>query len=391
MDSLFGEGTSLPVRFFIAFVVVFALIGLTAWLIRRFGSGGLRGQNARNRAPRLAVIEAGPVDGRRKLVLIRRDNVEHLIMIGGPNDVLVEANIVRGQSGRERASSVADNLTRVLAGATAEDTNWPPLQPEVTPRPTPAQRPVPLEDSSQWALQPEQSPPPPALPKRSRAADPLAGLAAELSVRPVEPVAPAPRPAPTMEAPRVEMPRAEAPRVEMPKVEAPRVETPRVESRAEAPRVEAPRVEAPRVEAPRLTPKPAPMPAPAPAPAPAAAQPSADQNLADMAQRLEAALRRPAAPAPAAQAPRPVTTPVAPKPVAEAPRVAPPVGPSKAPEVASPVAATPEKPKDAAPAPKAPPPPAKAAPEKSDKPDDMFGSLEEEMANLLGRPAGKPS
>ncbi len=39
MDSLFGEGTSLPVRFFIAFVVVFALIGLTAWLIRRFGSG----------------------------------------------------------------------------------------------------------------------------------------------------------------------------------------------------------------------------------------------------------------------------------------------------------------------------------------------------------------
>ena len=25
------------------------------------------------------------------------------------------------------------------------------------------------------------------------------------------------------------------------------------------------------------------------------------------------------------------------------------------------------------------------------KPDDMFGSIEEEMANLLGRPAGKPS
>jgi hypothetical protein len=39
MDSLFGEGTSLPVRFFIAFVVVFALIGVTAWLIRRFGTG----------------------------------------------------------------------------------------------------------------------------------------------------------------------------------------------------------------------------------------------------------------------------------------------------------------------------------------------------------------
>ena len=29
-------------------------------------------------------------------MLIRRDNVEHLIMIGGPNDVVVETNIVRG-------------------------------------------------------------------------------------------------------------------------------------------------------------------------------------------------------------------------------------------------------------------------------------------------------
>ena len=358
MDSLFGEGTSLPVRFFIAFVVVFALIGLTAWLIRRFGSGSLGSQKARGRAPRLAVIEAGAVDGRRKLVLIRRDNVEHLIMIGGPTDILVEANIVRGQSSRERASSVADNLTRVLAGATGEDTNWPPLQPEQAPRPTPMQRPAPLEDSSQWALQPEQSPPP-APPKRPRSLDPLAGLAAELSARPPEPAAPAPRPAPMMETPRVE---------------APRVELPRMASKSVS--------------------MPAPMPSPAPAPAPAASQQAADQNLTDMAQRLEAALRRPTAPA--APTPRPgvaqsgVTQPA---PRTEAPRAAPAVAtPAKAPEVISPAAA-PEKPKEA-PAPaaaKPAPAPSKAAPEKSDKPDDVFGSLEEEMASLLGRPAGKPS
>lgn len=365
MDSLFGEGTSLPVRFFIAFVVVFALIGLTAWLIRRFGAGALGGQNARGRAPRLAVIEAGAVDGRRKLVLIRRDNVEHLIMIGGPTDILVEANIVRGQSGRERASSVADNLTRVLAGATNDESNWPSLQPEPAPRAASMPRPAPLEDSSQWALQPEQSPPP-ALPKRQRAVDPLAGLAAELSVRPSEPVAPMPRPSP---APAME-----------------------------APRVDAPRMEAPRVETSRMVPKPAPMPAPAPAPvpAPAASQQSADQNLADMAQRLEAALRRPAAPPPLA--PRPAATPPGSKPAAEAPRVAPSVSvtppapsaaPAKAPDIPSPAAA-PEKPKEAAATPK-PIAPAPVKPEKADKPDDMFGSLEEEMANLLGRPAGKPS
>ena len=41
--DLFGAETPLAVRFFIAFVVVFALIGVTAWLIRRFGAGALGG------------------------------------------------------------------------------------------------------------------------------------------------------------------------------------------------------------------------------------------------------------------------------------------------------------------------------------------------------------
>src|SRR6187549_1732898 len=81
-------------KFVAAFVVVLALIGLTAWLVRRFGSNRL-GAAARGRQPRLAVIDAANVDGRRRLVLIRRDNVEHLMMIGGPNDVVVEPNIVR--------------------------------------------------------------------------------------------------------------------------------------------------------------------------------------------------------------------------------------------------------------------------------------------------------
>ncbi len=332
MDSLFGEGTSLPVRFFIAFVVVFALIGVTAWLIRRFGTGALGGTSTRGRAPRLAVIEAGAVDGRRKLVLIRRDNIEHLIMIGGPTDIVVEANIVRGQNARDtassRTSSAAENATR----AAAEETAWP-LQPEATPRPAnrAATRPATLDDSSHWALPPEPAAPVPAAApaKRSRSADTLAGLAAELSVSPAEPAAPAPRPvAPTVDASR-------------------------------------------------------PKPAPAVAPANAAA----DQNLADMASRLEAALRRPgpaAAPTPAAPAARP-------KPAAEAPRVAPAVTPpAVAPQVAPPVA------HEAAPAPATAPivtiePQQNAAEKTAKSPDNVFGNIEEEMANLLGRPSGKPS
>jgi flagellar protein FliO/FliZ len=100
MFDLFGSELPLAARFFIAFLVVLALIGLTAWLVRRFGASRLGG-GARGRQPRLAVIDAASVDGRRRLVLIRRDNIEHLLMIGGPTDVVVEQNIVRAAAVRE--------------------------------------------------------------------------------------------------------------------------------------------------------------------------------------------------------------------------------------------------------------------------------------------------
>jgi flagellar protein FliO/FliZ len=47
--------------------------------------------------PRLAVVDYANVDGRRRLVLVRRDDTEHLIMTGGPVDVLIETGIVAPQ------------------------------------------------------------------------------------------------------------------------------------------------------------------------------------------------------------------------------------------------------------------------------------------------------
>src|SRR6058998_2770642 len=102
MDSIVGTEGSLLVRFIVAFVIVLALIGITFWLIRRFGGARVGSSAQRGRAPRLAVIDAAAVDGRRRLVLVRRDNVEHLLMIGGPTDIVVEPNIVRAASGRDQ-------------------------------------------------------------------------------------------------------------------------------------------------------------------------------------------------------------------------------------------------------------------------------------------------
>src|ERR1051326_8762668 len=88
--------------FFFAFVAVLALIGVAAWLVRRFATNRLGANTNRGRMPRLAVIDAAAVDGRRRLVLVRRDNIEHLLMIGGPTDIVVESNIVRAMPAREQ-------------------------------------------------------------------------------------------------------------------------------------------------------------------------------------------------------------------------------------------------------------------------------------------------
>src|ERR1700688_2887595 len=130
-----------PVRVLVAFVAIIALMAGFVYLLHWFRTRGLGSSGAgRGRQPRLAVIDAASVDGRRRLVLIRRDNVEHLIMIGGPSDVVIEPNIVRAiptAPAREPAPTrMSSGLTDTLPRAVplAEGGMWP-LQPEPPPRP----------------------------------------------------------------------------------------------------------------------------------------------------------------------------------------------------------------------------------------------------------------
>src|SRR5487761_1167066 len=104
--GLFGS-MPFPVQFFLAFVIVLGLIGATAWAVRRFGTGRIGGASTRGRQPRLAVIDYATVDARRRLILVRRDNVEHLVMIGGPSDIVVESNIVRTAAAPPREALAA--------------------------------------------------------------------------------------------------------------------------------------------------------------------------------------------------------------------------------------------------------------------------------------------
>jgi len=70
---------------------------------------------SRARQPRLGLVDAFSLDGQRQLVLVRRDNIEHLIMIGGPNDVLLESQIVRAVAAAPREPSLKPPVAVVEA------------------------------------------------------------------------------------------------------------------------------------------------------------------------------------------------------------------------------------------------------------------------------------
>jgi flagellar biogenesis protein FliO len=91
ISSLFGGVGGDIWTVLTALAIVLLLIVLLVWVLkfvlnasRSVGSGRTR---------RIEVSEAVMVDGKRRLVLVRRDDREHLILTGGAQDLIVESNI----------------------------------------------------------------------------------------------------------------------------------------------------------------------------------------------------------------------------------------------------------------------------------------------------------
>lgn len=77
-------------KFVAALVFVLGLILGLAWLARRFGLLGATNVTD-GKTQRLKVIEVRNLDPRHRLVLVRRDDVEHLLLIGPTGGRVVEA------------------------------------------------------------------------------------------------------------------------------------------------------------------------------------------------------------------------------------------------------------------------------------------------------------
>lgn len=106
----------------IVLFVAVAMIG-GAYAVRQYlgGAGALPSVSAffgPKPLRRLSITEQFNIDNRRRLVLIRRDNVEHLIMTGGPVDMLIETGIgtsadAAGAAHPDGAAQVAGTAQRV--------------------------------------------------------------------------------------------------------------------------------------------------------------------------------------------------------------------------------------------------------------------------------------
>lgn len=79
-------------RFVAALVFIIGLIGLCAFVARRMGfaAGGIATPSGQRR---LSIVEVKPVDAKHRLMLVRRDGKEHLILVGGEQALLIETGL----------------------------------------------------------------------------------------------------------------------------------------------------------------------------------------------------------------------------------------------------------------------------------------------------------
>ncbi len=372
------------VQYLVALFIVLLLVGLFALILRRI-TGGRMGLSAadrgRTRQPRLGIVDVYDLDRQRQLVLLRRDNVEHLLLLGGPNDLVVETNIMRAGATRP-AQAAAPEAAPALPERVVPPLEAPPAPPERTLPDRTRERPAPELAVAEGPSRPILEPPigarvnaPEPTPPAAVTADPLGDLVERTrNLRPEAPLVVDPNPA------------AEAPPA------APPAAVPEAVAAPAAP---------PASRATIATPRP-PSPRPAePVPAPRAGNDGDAAVLSDMARQLEEALRRPSAPQ---GAPRPAPAARPPEP----PRPAPP--PAAAPQPDAPQADTPQAdtpetaaleslapprpapvqppaPRPVAPAPV--PPPARSAPQPGTVDPFSVDEIEAEFARLLGRSPDK--
>ncbi|HUY68473.1 MAG TPA: flagellar biosynthetic protein FliO [Alphaproteobacteria bacterium] len=86
-----GVGALSWLHFIFACATVISLMALLGFALKYIRLRGLNAAPTRGR--RLRVVESLALDMRRRLVIVRCDEAEHLLLLGHEEDIVVEANL----------------------------------------------------------------------------------------------------------------------------------------------------------------------------------------------------------------------------------------------------------------------------------------------------------
>ncbi|MEP4256341.1 MAG: flagellar biosynthetic protein FliO [Nitratireductor sp.] len=196
LDGMIGPQYAPLVGWVLLALVIIVIVLLALRLLRGITAGTFIA-GGRNRKARLAVMDATAIDTRRRLVLVRRDDVEHLILIGGTSDIVVEQDI---------------RMIHKASRSITDEAEAPVRQPPPQPAPAPEKKEHTAARPFSGLRGPERTAPParPAAPPVARPPSPQPAPPAAKQApawRQAEP-APAPRPQPAPARPAARAPEA---------------------------------------------------------------------------------------------------------------------------------------------------------------------------------------
>ena len=107
-------------RFILVLIFVLGLVFALGWVLKR---SGISGSAVAGKGKRLGIVETAFLGPKHRLILVRRDDVEHLVLIGPNTNTLVESGIVG------EAKSRLSFKTLMKSEAAAKETKEPSAEP----------------------------------------------------------------------------------------------------------------------------------------------------------------------------------------------------------------------------------------------------------------------
>jgi flagellar protein FliO/FliZ len=118
----------LYLKYLVVLVFVLGLIGLITVAVRKFGFVPVA-EKSRNSKKRLAISQMIGLDAKRRLVLVRRDDKEHLLLLGPNGDVVVETNIL---APIKKTTSPEEIETEIQTSPMESEPRLPTLKPHAS-------------------------------------------------------------------------------------------------------------------------------------------------------------------------------------------------------------------------------------------------------------------